>query len=152
MTFVADTSAMIALLDRRDSHHAALLHLFHDTGSRWVLPWAILPEVDYLAASRLGAPTQAAFFDDLASAALVVDWGDETDLLRAQALARQHLELRLGLVDTVVMAIAERLRADAIVTLDLRHFGAVALKPQPNLLPRDLESTPKGRARQSKRA
>lgn len=147
MSFVADTSAMIALLNRNDSQHAALLRLFRETGSRWVLPWAILPEVDYLAASRLGARTQAAFLDDIANAALVVDWGEERDLQRAQTLARGYRDLSLGLVDTIVMAIAERLRATVIVTLDHRHFGAVALTPQPRLLPRDLDPAPAANAK-----
>ena len=34
--------------------------------------------------------------------------------------------------------VAERLEARAIVTLDLRDFGAVTLKGQPALWPRDL--------------
>jgi len=41
-------------------------------------------------------------------------------------------------VDTVVMAVAERRRADAIVTLDEHHFGAVKLRRHLKLLPRDL--------------
>jgi hypothetical protein len=35
------------------------------------------------------------------------------------------------------MAVAERIRARAIATLDLRHFGAVAIRGRPRLLPRD---------------
>ena len=44
---------------------------------------------------------------------------------------------RLGLVDAAVIATAERLKANAIATLDLRHFGAVAIKGSPRLVPRD---------------
>jgi len=59
------------------------------------------------------------------------------DLARARELARRHRRLSLGLVDTVVMAIAERLRAEAIATLDERDFAAVELlRPMP-LWPRD---------------
>jgi len=36
------------------------------------------------------------------------------------------------------MAVSERLGAEAIATLDLRHFGAVSIKGRPKLLPRDL--------------
>jgi hypothetical protein len=50
----------------------------------------------------------------------------------------RHKALRLGLVDSVVMAIAERQRAAAIATIDLRHFGAVTLRGKARLLPRDL--------------
>jgi hypothetical protein len=41
-------------------------------------------------------------------------------------------------VDALVLAMAERLRAEAIATLDLRHFGAVRLPRSLRLLPRDL--------------
>jgi hypothetical protein len=33
--------------------------------------------------------------------------------------------------------VTERLRADAIATLDMRHFAAVSIKGNPLLLPRD---------------
>jgi hypothetical protein len=38
----------------------------------------------------------------------------------------------------VVIAVAERLGAEAIATLDLRHFAAVEIQGSPRLLPRDL--------------
>lgn len=53
-------------------------------------------------------------------------------------IASRHPSLRLGLVDAVVIAVAERLEAEAIATLDLRDFGAVDIKGSPRLLPRDL--------------
>ena len=135
---VADTGAIIALLDADEQHHRALRQLFEAAGAGWVLPWAILPEVDYLAARRLGAAVEQAFLADLAAGAFAVEWGGEGDLTRAHELARRHKALKLGLVDGVVIAIAERVRAEAIVTLDLRHFGAVTISGNPRLLPRDL--------------
>ena len=51
---VADTGAIIALLDADDAHHDRLRALFSERPSRWLLPWAILPEVEYLAREHLG--------------------------------------------------------------------------------------------------
>ena len=135
---VADTGAIVALVDADDRHHAALRRLFEKAPDDWVLPWAILPEVDYLLGSHVGVRAQERFIADLASGAWAVEWGDQADLVRAEEIARRHKALRLGLVDTVVMALSERRRADAIATLDLRHFGAVSLRGRPQLLPRDL--------------
>ena len=42
------------------------------------------------------------------------------------------------MVDAAVMALAERLGAEAIATLDLRDFGLVELSGTPALWPRDL--------------
>ncbi len=134
---VADTGAILALIDRADSHHADLLAIYASDPDQWVLPWAILPEVDYLVATHLGSKAEEAFLDDLSSGAFRVEWGEDADLARASALATRYRALKLGLVDATVMAIAERLRANAIATLDLRHFGAVSIKGDPALLPRD---------------
>jgi uncharacterized protein len=134
---VADTGAVLALLDAGDKHHATLKRIFEHDPDAWILPWAIVPEVDYLAASEIGAAARDAFLADLASGAFQVEWGTEDDLERAHTLHTRHHDLGLGLVDAVVMAIAERMHAHAIATLDLRHFGVVTLRPAPRLIPRD---------------
>lgn len=134
---VADTGAVLGLLDADDRHHATLVDLFDRTGDRWVLPWAILPEVDHLVGRHGGAAAADAFVADLAAGAWSVEWGDHADLPAAHALLERYADLRFGLVDAVVMAVAERLEAEAIVTLDLRHFGPVRLRHEPRLLPRD---------------
>jgi predicted nucleic acid-binding protein len=134
---VADTGAVLALLDRNDRHHAALKRLFLRQPQAWVLPAAILPEVDYLVATHLGARAQGAFLSDAAAGRYQVEWHDDDDLQRAADLHEEYRDLRLGVVDTLVMAAAERLDAGAIATLDLRHFGAVTLVTAPRLVPRD---------------
>jgi hypothetical protein len=111
--------------------------LFEAQPRRWVLPWAILPEVDYLAATHLSARVAEHFLADLSAGFFSVDWGGEQDLDRAHRICTRYRGLNLGLVDGVVMAVAERRRAEAIATLDLRHFAAVKLKHPVRLLPRD---------------
>jgi hypothetical protein len=134
---VADTGALIALFDRSDRHHDALRRLYGDNPDAWVLPWAILPEVDYLTATHLGQHAQDLWLADLASDGFTVEWGRPDDLTAAARIIRRHKDLRIGLVDAVVIAVAERLHASAIATLDLKHFGAVTIKGRPLLLPRD---------------
>jgi hypothetical protein len=136
---VADTGAILALIDNADDHHRMLKDIYDDAPDEWVLPWAILPEVDYLVGSFLGPRAEEAFLADLAEGSFRVEWGDDADLERARRLARQYRALKLGLVDGIVIAVAERLRAEAIATLDLRHFGSVSIKGNPALWPRDRE-------------
>jgi predicted nucleic acid-binding protein len=135
---VADTGAILALLDSGDRHHDAIREIYEDRPDNWLLPWAILPEVDYLIGSELGTRAQDAFLNDVIEGSFAVEYGKQEDVVRAYAIGRKYRTLRLGLVDTVVMAIAERLRADAIATVDLRHFGAVKIAGSPRLLPRDV--------------
>jgi hypothetical protein len=134
---LADTGAMIALFDQSDRYHDDVRALYEDDPEAWLLPWAVLPEVDYLVSTHLGARAQDLWLADLASGAFAVEWGRQEDVAAAERLCRRYKALRLGLVDAVVITTAERLRADAIATLDLRHFGAVAIKGRPRLLPRD---------------
>lgn len=134
---VADTSAVIALIDADSEQHDAMRAWYEADPGQWILPWSILPEVDYLLAARISSQAQIAFVQDLADGQFAVEWGTHADIVRARQLSERYQSLKLGLVDATVMAIAERLRADAIATLDLRHFGVVKLRIQPLLLPRD---------------
>ena len=135
---VADTGAVVALIDGGDRHHRALRKAFEADPDAWILPWAILPEVDHIVASHLGQEVARAFRADLASGAYAVEWGGAADLARAVELDSRYADLGLGLVDAVVMAMAERLGVEAIATLDLRDFAAVELAGTPQLWPRDL--------------
>jgi predicted nucleic acid-binding protein len=134
---VADTGAVLALIDADDQHHAALSGIYREAPDDWVLPWAILPEVDYLLASHVSQKAADDFLADLDDGRFRVEWGGDGDLTRARQIVGKHRALKLGLVDGVVMAVAERVRAKAIATLDLRHFGAVTIRGNPKLLPRD---------------
>ena len=134
---VADTGAVIALVDAHDRNHERLLALFEENPAQWILPWAILPEVDYLLGRHVSTRAQQAFLADLGGGAFTIEWGEEADMERAAELCARYRNLELGLVDGVVMATAERLRARAIATLDVRDFAPVSIKGSPKLLPRD---------------
>jgi uncharacterized protein len=134
---VADTGAIIALVDADDRHHDVLVQLYEHDPSSWILPWAILPEVDYLVRRHLGNAVAEAFLQDVTNGAFSVDYGEDHDHRRAGELRRQYEALELGLVDSIVAAMAERVRATAIATVDLRDFGGLHLVGAPKLLPRD---------------
>lgn len=144
---VADTSAILALMDVGHPHHVPLRSAFLADRENWVIPSAVLPELDYLSAKQLGSEAAAALRADLADGRYAVEWGEAGDLERALELGRAHSDLSFGLVDGIVMAMAERLEARAIATLDLRSFGAVTLKGGPDIWPRDLELGPLPTAR-----
>lgn len=135
---VADTSAVLALIDRSDRHHRKLRRLFERDPAAWILPSAILSEVDYLVGAHVGARAQDAFLRDLRDGAFSVAWGDEKILVEAVAIHMKYASLRLGLVDALVIATCVRVRAVAIATLDVKHFGTVAIPGTPKLYPRDL--------------
>ena len=134
---VADTGAVIALIDADDQYHQAMVELFEADPGAWVLPWAILPEVDYLLQTHVSAQAELTFVQDIAGGAYSVEWGATIDAHRANALCSKYAKLGIGLVDGVVIAVAERLGATTIATLDNRHFGAIKIGGSPKLFPRD---------------
>ncbi len=135
---MADTGAIIALIDADDRHHEGIRALFEADPRAWVLPWAVLPEVDYLLLNHVSVDAELAFVRDVAEGRYAVEWGKEADLTRALELCDRYRALRIGLVDAVVVATAERLRATAIATVDLRHFAAIRIEGVAKLYPRDV--------------
>jgi predicted nucleic acid-binding protein len=51
---VADTGALVALIDADDRYHGYMRDLYERDPDRWVVPWAVLPEVDYLVSTHVG--------------------------------------------------------------------------------------------------
>jgi predicted nucleic acid-binding protein len=128
---VVDTGGLVALLNAEDRHHDAARRSFNTDRAKWVIPWAVLPELDYLVGKHMGARVARAFIEDVRDGAFRVDALFEKDVARAAEFQKKYAALALGLVDAVVMAQAERHQAEAILTTDGRHFRAVKLKLSP---------------------
>lgn len=78
-----------------------------------------------------------------ASALKVLEWATDSgvdvaltstkDHVRATAILRGHGDMRLSYVDALVLAIAEALEAEEIMTTDGRHLSAVKLRSKPTV-------------------
>jgi predicted nucleic acid-binding protein len=73
--------------------------------------------------ARLGPEVEANFLVGLERFA--VDARDFRDWCRIAELVLAYRDFPLGGTDASVVALAERLKTDLILTLDRRHFGAV---------------------------
>lgn len=90
-----------------------------------IVPAPVVPELDWLSSRRLPPSVFDAFLQDIADGALVVEDLKRQDYSRCRHLCRQYADLPLGFVDAAIIAVAERLGEDQIVTLDRRHFSIV---------------------------
>ena len=127
---VADSSALVALLNRKDAmHDQVAAHI----GADLIVPASVLPEVDYLATKYLGEHVARAFLQRLAAGEGVFCPVTLDDLNRVVELCKQFADLPLGYVDASVVAIAERLRVRRVLTLDRRHFGLIRPRGLPFL-------------------
>jgi predicted nucleic acid-binding protein len=104
---VLDTTAVVALQDRRDSRYQAALDAIRDEPGPFVVPLAILAEVDAVLAGR----TQGAMQHVLASVtdgSLLVDAADEDLGRMAELVGPATGGQGLAVADAAVIACAER--------------------------------------------
>jgi predicted nucleic acid-binding protein len=128
-----DTSAILALINRRDPDHERVREAALRESDPYVLPAGILAEVGYFLEKGFSPQTSDRFLDDVKSGVYLLDCGDR-DVSRVHELVRRYRDLPLGLADAIVIACAER-RGGRILTLDLRHFGVVAREGAITLVP-----------------
>lgn len=67
----------------------------------------------------------ATFLDSVSAGAFALDCSTLDDLSRIQELIAQYRDLEIGVVDAAVIATAERLGTDRILTVDERDLRAV---------------------------
>jgi uncharacterized protein len=87
------------------------------------VPALVIAEATYFAGRRLGSAAEEAFLRGLG--ALDVEGPAPEDFDRMADLVAQYADFPLGGTDASAIALAERVGATVIVTLDRRHFAAV---------------------------
>jgi uncharacterized protein len=137
VALVADSGAIYALYDADDKHHKRVVAAVANEPAPIIVPAAILAELDYLLVTFLGVDAELDFLDGVFQGIYTIAQFDARDISYCKAVIAKYRDLELGLADSSVMATAERLNINRILTLDVRHFRAV--KPQKwkafNLLP-----------------
>jgi len=120
---VVDAGPLYAAADEDDADHEASLAVLARADLRLVIPALVIAEATYFVGRRLGPASEAAFLDGLAG--LDIEGPGEADLARMAELVEEYADFPLGGTDASVVAVAERLDAPIVVTLDRRHFAAV---------------------------
>jgi predicted nucleic acid-binding protein len=120
---VVDTGPLYAAVDASDADHARCLAALQTPGLRLVIPATVLAEAAYLVASRMGPKVEAAFLRGLS--AFDIEAPSPEDLERMAELVEQYASFPLGATDASVIALAERLDTDLVISLDERHLRAV---------------------------
>jgi predicted nucleic acid-binding protein len=121
---ICDTGALIDYLVESAPDHRLFRHAIDQARTRYV-PGLVLAEVDYFLRDERGA--MGTFMEDLARGAFTYAPPTLGQLSRAMDVDRRFADLRLGLVDSSVVALAESLGVYRLATRDVRHFAAVRL-------------------------
>ena len=139
MAIIADSGAVYGLYDLRDASHTRLRKAVETERDLIVLPAPTLGEIDYLLRSRLGNTALLHFLADVQEGAFAIESMTMADVRRCAALIEKYRDLDLGLADASVVALAERLGTDRILTVDQRDFRVLrSARGKPfRLLPAD---------------
>lgn len=119
---VADTSALLALFNRREPSHAAVAALVGATGEALVVSPYVLAELDYLLATRVGIEAELAVLRELAGGAFSLMSLEAAEVAQAADVIERYSDLGIGLADASLVVLAARLGTRTVLTLDRRHF------------------------------
>lgn len=112
-------------MNASDRWHSAVVDWFTVNREEVLIPESALAEICYLLSSRLGPQAELDFIGSIVSGELATVPLKGEDLDRAAQLMREYHDLRIGFVDASIVAIAERLESQQILTTDRRHFAAI---------------------------
>jgi predicted nucleic acid-binding protein len=120
---IADTSGIIAFLDKDDRFHSAALNIVKN--HQIYIPVTVLPEVDYLVTKYLGERVARSFIEDLADGYFNYLSIEFNDINKITTLMERYKDLPLGFVDASLAILAERYQIKRILTLDRKHFNLI---------------------------
>ena len=123
MLAVVDAGPLYAAADGDDQDHDACRSVLSRADLRLIVPALAVAEATDFVGRRLGAPAEAAFLRGLG--ALDVEGPSPEDFDRIAQLVETYADFPLGGTNASVIALAERVGASIVVTLEHRHFAAV---------------------------
>ena len=120
---IADTGAIIALLDEDDKHHAAVVEVAQSFDL--LVPVTVLPEVDYLVTKYLGEAVVRSFLEAMTEGEFIYLPIEIEEICRTTEIMTRYSDIPIGFVDASLVALAESHNIHRIVTLDRRHFNII---------------------------
>lgn len=121
---VVDAGPLYAAADVDDEDHLACRSALSRADLRLIVPALVVAEATYFVGRRLGATAESRFLSGVGK--LDVEGPSQDDFVRMAELVEEYADFPLGGTDASVIALAERLDAPIVLTLDRRHFAAVA--------------------------
>lgn len=122
---LCDTGALLDYIVKGAPDHDAFREAIDSASTRYV-PALVLAELDYFLRNERKA--MRTFMKDLSVGAFTYAPASPPLLLRAMQIDERFADIRMGLVDASIVALAEELGIYRVATRDVRHFRAVRLR------------------------
>src|SRR5438128_10953696 len=122
MALICDSGAVYALYDADDTRHPSVRTAVEAESGPLYLPVMLVAEIDYLLTTRLSVDAELEFLEGIQEGSYSLVLPTSADLGRCREVMEQYRDLRVGIADASVVATAERLQVQRLLTLDHRHF------------------------------
>jgi uncharacterized protein len=118
MAVLLDSGFLFASLNASESEHRATIRVLENIREPIVLPVPAITEVANLLARDINNAAAADFIASLAATELTLEIPRQEDYSRSAEILRQYSDAKLDFVDTIIVAITERLNiTDILVQL-----------------------------------
>lgn len=122
---LVDAGPLVALVDRRDQHHAACLAALKRVREPLATIWPAIVEAMYLLSD---VPTaQEAVWEMLARGTVQILPLDLADVPRMRDLMRKYADRPMDMADAALVRVAEREGVRTVFTVDRRDFEVYRL-------------------------
>ncbi|MBI1924597.1 PIN domain-containing protein [Candidatus Poribacteria bacterium] len=121
MSALLDTGFLLAVLDADDEFHESCSEALLAEPVP-LLPDVVLPELAYMVLRELGYSVLIDFLKSIHNGELVIEKTNRDDLARTVEILEKYADSQVDFVDCVIVAMAERLNIQRILTVDRRHF------------------------------
>ena len=125
MEAIIDTSAIIGLIDKGCQQHDKISGVVKKNDINLIVPSPVIPEACYMLNKKFGPVIEIKFLEEIISVNLQIEIIKFPDILRTAEILKKYKSLNIGYVDGSIVAIAERLKINRILTLDNKHFGSI---------------------------
>lgn len=124
MAYILDSGFVFAQLNGKDNWHTKVAEatLIAET-ERLILPGPAITEIAYLLHRRIGHNAAIAFIETLPGSNLEIEYPIYRDYIRSAEILRKYNDSNIDFVDACIVAMAERLDIQKVLTVDRRHFG-----------------------------
>jgi predicted nucleic acid-binding protein len=125
---IADTSFLFALTSAKDRSHEDCVTIAGQIDGQILVPDTILPETAYLLMTRRSHRVMRSFIRELQLPLWNIISLEQGDLGRVYQILEQYEDAKLDFPDATIVAMAERLNIQTVLTLDRRDFRVIRPK------------------------
>jgi predicted nucleic acid-binding protein len=125
MAVLLDSGFLFASLNASEAEHQSTIRFLENIRDSIVLPVPAITEVAYLLARDISNEAAADFIASLSTTELTLETPRQEDYSRSAEILRQYADANVDFIDSLIVAIAERLNITRILTLDRRDFQMI---------------------------